>query len=149
MISRMARNPERTASWSSAMRVSVTSRHPFFPTAGLSALSLFLAYGISAGIGETLTFSEARARCRAAPTGGVARAHFRVFYRLLGRALSAIVCPGALGESAITSAFSRATMKIAAIWLIVAAFLLAATSVQKSADAQWYDTSKRGDLWGP
>jgi len=40
-------------------------------------------------------------------------------------------------------------MKIAAIWLIVAAFLLAAASVQKSADAQWYDTSKRGDLWGP
>jgi hypothetical protein len=40
-------------------------------------------------------------------------------------------------------------MKIAAIWLIVAVFLLAATSVQMSADAQWYDTSKRADLWGP
>jgi len=131
------------------MRTSVTSRHPFLPP------SIFQRYRYSWPTEfqqvseETLTFSEARARCRAAPTGGVTRAHFRVFYRLLGRALSAIVCPGALGESAITSAFSRATMKIAAIWLIVAAFLLAATSVQKSADAQWYDTSKRGDLWGP
>ena len=39
-------------------------------------------------------------------------------------------------------------MKIAAICLIVAAFLLAATSVQMSADAQWYDTSRRGPM-GP
>ena len=80
VISRMARNPERTTSWSSAMRMSVTSRHPFLPP------SIFQRYRYSWPTefqqvsGETLTFSEARARCRAAPTGGVARAHFRVFY---------------------------------------------------------------------
>jgi hypothetical protein len=39
-------------------------------------------------------------------------------------------------------------MKTIAVCLIVAASLLAANSMQISAHAQWYDTSKRPDLWG-
>ena len=40
-------------------------------------------------------------------------------------------------------------MKIAAIWLFVAAALLAASSVQMSADAQWYDTEQESGPLGP